>query len=75
VAGDDMGISLSNINNIGLEQFITTSSSGEPNWSYIPTKGKSTKTQAEFVSEIKELAQKASRAQANDLAGINYLYN
>jgi hypothetical protein len=56
----DMGISLSSINNVGLEQFVTTSSSGEPNWSYIPTKGKSTKTQAEFVSEIKELAQKAA---------------
>ena len=34
----------------------------EANWSYIPLKGKSTKTQTEFVSEIKKLAQKAANA-------------
>jgi hypothetical protein len=55
-----MGISLSNINKIGVERLITASSSGEPNWSYIPTAGKSTKTQSEFVSEIKALAQEAA---------------
>ena len=32
----------------------------EPNWSYIPTKGESSKTQAEFVSEIRELARQAA---------------
>ena len=44
------------------EQLITSGSNGEPNWSYIPSKGKSTRTQTEFVSEIKKLAQKAANA-------------
>lgn len=57
-----MSISLSGIGAIGKQQLITTCSNGEPNWSYIPTKGKSSKTQAEFVSEIKELAQRAATA-------------
>ena len=57
-----MGISFSNIGTVGREQLITSGSNGEPNWSYIPSKGKSTKTQTEFVSEIKELAQKAANA-------------
>ena len=34
--------------------------SGEPDWSMIPSAGKSSKSQAEFVSEIKELAQRAA---------------
>ena len=55
-----MGISFSNIGTVGKEQLITSGSNGEPNWSYIPSKGKSTKTQTEFVSEIKKLAQKAA---------------
>ena len=53
-----MGISFSNIGTVGREQLITSGSNGEPNWSYIPSKGKSTKTQTEFVSEIKKLAQR-----------------
>lgn len=57
-----MGISFSSIGNIGKEQLITSSSNGEPNWSYIPTAGKSNKSEAEFVGEIKELAQKAAMA-------------
>ena len=57
-----MGISFSNIGTVGREQLITSGSNGEPNWSYIPSKGKSTKTQTEFVSEIKKLAQKAANA-------------
>ena len=36
--------------------------SGEPNWSVIPSAGKSNKSDAEFTSEIKELAQKAAAA-------------
>ena len=48
-----MGISFSNIVIVGREQLITSGSNGEPNWSYIPSKGKSTKTQTEFVSEIR----------------------
>ncbi len=57
-----MGISFSNIGTVGREQLITCGSNGEPNWSYIPSKGKSTRTQTEFVSEIKKLAQKAANA-------------
>ena len=57
-----MGISFLNIGTVGREQLITSGSNGEPNWSYIPSKGKSTKTQTEFVSEIKKLAQKAANA-------------
>ena len=57
-----MGIDFSNIGTVGREQLITSGSNGEPNWPYIPSKGKSTKTQTEFVSEIKKLAQKAANA-------------
>ena len=38
-----MGISFSNIGTVGREQLITSGSNGEPNWSYIPSKGISTK--------------------------------
>ena len=38
-----MGISFSNIGTVGREQLITSGSNGEPNWSYIPSKVKSTK--------------------------------
>jgi len=55
-----MGISLSGIGTVGKEQLISSCSNGEPNWLYIPTKGKSSKTHAEFVSEIKELARRAA---------------
>ena len=41
--GGFMGISFSNIGTVGREQLITSGSNGEPNWSYIPSKGKSTK--------------------------------
>ena len=44
------------------QQLITSGNNGEPNWSYIPSKGKSTKTQFEFVSEIKKLVQKSANA-------------
>ena len=55
-----MGISLSGIGTVGKEQLISSCSNGEPNWSYIPTKGKSSKTQTEFVREIRELARRAA---------------
>ena len=38
----------------------TTTGKGEPNWSYIPSAGKSNKSKAEFTSEIRELAKKAA---------------
>ena len=43
VGGGFMGIAFSNIGTVGREQLITSGSNGEPNWSYIPSKGKSTK--------------------------------
>ena len=48
-----MSVLLSGIGAIRKEQLISSCSNGEPNWPYIPTKGKSSKTHAEFVSEIK----------------------
>lgn len=51
---------ISSVNHRRKEQLILTSNRGEPNWSDIPTAGKSTKTQKEFVNEIRELAKKAA---------------
>ena len=52
-----MGISHISKANIGA-QLITLTKNGEPNWSIIPSAGKSSKSKSEFVNEIKELAQK-----------------
>lgn len=41
---------------------IATTGKGEPNWSYIPSAGKSNKSKAEFTSEIRELAKKSAVA-------------
>ena len=43
-----------------LQNIVYRMRSGEPDWSMIPSTGKSNKSQAEFVSEIKELAQRAA---------------
>ncbi len=55
-----MGISVGSIGNVRSNITIATTGTGEPNWSYIPTAGKTQKSKTEFVSEIKELAQKAA---------------
>jgi len=80
VGGGFMGIAFSNIGTVGREQLITSGSNGEPNWSYIPSKVKSTKTQtaisrqvlqlrAEYLSEVapdrKQLYQQAKSAMKN----------
>ena len=39
---------------------IATTGKGEPNWSYIPSAGKSNKSKAEFTSEIREHGKKGS---------------
>lgn len=57
-----MGVALSGIGTVGKELLVSTSNNGEPNWSYIPTKGNTSKTHTEFVGEIKELARKAATA-------------
>lgn len=56
-----MGVSVGAINN-SKNQLITSCSSGEPNWSFIPSAFKTNKTEAEFVTEIKDLARKAATA-------------
>ena len=52
-----MGISHISKANIGA-QLITLTKNGEPNWSIIPSAGKSSKSKSEFVNEINELARK-----------------
>ena len=54
-----MGISHISKANIGT-QLITSTNSGEPDWSIIPTAGKSSRSQDEIFSELKELARKAA---------------
>ena len=55
-----MGISISNATSSAITKYSESLRSGEPDWSMIPSAGKSSKSQAEFVSEIKELAQRAA---------------
>ena len=58
-----MGVLLNG--SIGSIRAVTTATTkaGEPNWSYIPSAGKTNKTKAELVSSIKELAKKAAMAE------------
>ena len=49
-----MGISISNATSSAITKYSESLRSGEPDWSMIPSAGKSNKSQAEFVSEIKE---------------------
>lgn len=55
-----VNVSVSGIKNIT----IATTKTGEPDWSYIPSAGKTNKTKAEFVSGIKELAKRAAMAES-----------
>lgn len=55
-----MEISASSMANIAKARVGTSLNSKEPNWSIIPSAGKSNKSDAEFISEIKELARKAA---------------
>ncbi|MCI9127840.1 MAG: hypothetical protein HFG28_11780, partial [Eubacterium sp.] len=64
------------ITSVGLskvkEQLVTSYSDGRPNWSYIPSAAKTSKSHSEFISEIKELAGKAATTtNKNDLEIIN----
>lgn len=54
-----MGISHISKANIGV-QLIFSTSNGEPDWSIIPTAGKSSRSQDKIFSELKELARKAA---------------
>lgn len=52
-----MGISISNAANFAITKYSASLKSGEPDWAIIPSAGKSRESQAEFVAEIKKLAQ------------------
>ena len=67
-----MGISISNATSSAITKYSVSLRSGEPDWSMIPSAGKSNKSQAEFVSEIKELAQ---RQQRRALACLRLLWS
>ena len=53
------------------DKLVTWTATGEPNWSYIPSAGKSSKTKEQFVSEIKNLAQKAAHRPDNETPDYN----
>lgn len=57
-----MGVSVSGSVSSIKDITIATTGKGGPNWSYIPSAGKSNKSKAAFISEIRELAQKAAMA-------------
>ena len=66
-----MGISHISKANIGA-QLITLTKNGEPNWSIIPSAGKSRRSQSEFVNEIKELARKD--AETTNKADLEFIH-
>ena len=55
-----MGISISGMVNSINTKYSMSLSGREPDWSLIPSAGKSDKSKAEFIDEIKELAQRAA---------------
>lgn len=67
-----MGISaLSTANSANTKYHISLSSRG-PDWSIIPSSGKSSKSKVELTDEIKELARKA--ANTTNKAELEYLH-
>ncbi len=55
-----MGISISGmVNSVNTKHSMSLSSSG-PDWSIIPSSGKSSKSKTEFADEIRELARRAA---------------
>ncbi len=68
-----MGISaLSTANSANTKYHISLSSRG-PDWSIIPSSGKSSKSKAEFTDEIKELARKA--AETTSKKELEYIHS
>lgn len=67
-----MGISVSGIVNSDNTKYCMSISSGEPDWSVIPSSGKSSKTKNEFTDEIKELARKAANTTSE--AELKYIH-
>ena len=67
-----MGISaLSTANSANTKYHMSLSGRG-PDWSIIPSSGKSSKSKAEFTDEIKELARKA--ANTTSKAELEYIH-
>ena len=67
-----MGISaLSTVNSINTKQRMSLSGRG-PDWSIIPSSGKSSKSKVELTDEIKELARKA--ANTTSKAELEYIH-
>ena len=67
-----MGISISGmVNSVNTKQSMLLSGRG-PDWSIIPSSGKSSKSKAEFTDEIKELARKA--ANTTSKAELEYIH-
>ena len=69
--GGLMGITHISKANIGA-QFITLTNNGEPNWFIIPSAGRSSKSQSEFVNGIKELARK--NAKTTNKTELEYIH-
>ena len=67
-----MGISVSGTVNSSNTKYYTSLSGGGPDWSIIPSSGKSSKSKAEFTDEIKELARKA--ANTTNKAELDYIH-
>ena len=67
-----MGISMSGVENIAKAGFSALMNSREPNWSVIPSAGKSNKSKAEFMNEIRELAGKAAKTTSK--AELEYIH-
>ncbi|HBA49508.1 MAG TPA: hypothetical protein DCZ91_17265, partial [Lachnospiraceae bacterium] len=68
-----MGILVSSTVNSGNTKYHKSLSSGGPDWSVIPSSGKSSKSKAEFTDEIKELARRA--AGTTDKKELEYIHS
>lgn len=67
-----MGISALSTANYANTKYHKSLSGGGPDWSVIPSSGKSSKSKAEFTDEIKELARKA--ANTTNKAELEYIH-
>ena len=68
-----MGISaLSTADSVNTKYHMALSNGGGPDWSIIPSSGKSNKSKAEFTDEIKELARKA--ASTTNKSELEYIH-
>ena len=67
-----MGISALNTANSANTKYHMSLGGRGPDWSIIPSSGKSSKSKAEFTDEIKELARKA--ANTTNKAELEYIH-